>query len=71
MSDAFTMFALDQNRTPKTIRKRLTERQDELARMLAGGYAVDWADYRHRVGLILGLQEAIDICAEIEKQQEN
>ncbi len=71
MSDAFTMYALDHVRTPKTIRKKLAERQAELARMLAAGYASDWADYRHRVGVISGLEEAIDVCAEIEKQQEN
>ncbi len=71
MSDAFTMYALDHIRTPKTIRKRLTERRAELADMLVGGYASDWADYRHRVGVIIGLNEAIDVCAEIEKQQEN
>ncbi len=71
MSDAFTMYALDHNRTPKTIRKRLTERRAELAEILAAGYATDYAGYRSTTGHIAGLDEALAICAEIEKQQEN
>ncbi len=69
MSDAFTMFALDQNRTPKTIMKRLTERQAELVGMLLN--AQDWAHYQRMVGTIQGLEEALEVCREVEKQQEN
>ncbi len=72
VADAFTMFAMDQSRTPKTIRKRLVERRFELADIVSGGAAQDWAHYQRMVGHIVGLDEALAICAEVEKQlQEN
>ena len=70
-SDAFTVYALDQSRTPKTIAKRLAERRAELAYFLAEGGAQDWGSYQRIVGTISGLDEAMAICADIEKQQEN
>lgn len=67
--DAFTMFAMDRSRTPKTIAKRLAERRTELAGLLVGGVAQDWAHYQRMIGNIIGLDEAAAICAEVEKQE--
>lgn len=55
----------DRGRLPSTLRGRLERRQAELVDGLT--YASDWADHRYRVGQISGLGEAIEICAQIEK----
>lgn len=57
--------ASDHGRLPSTLRGRLERRAAELLDGLA--YASDWADYRQRVGVINGIGEAIEICAQIEK----
>ena len=55
---------------PTTVRGKLIERQNELAAQLVKGGAEDWPDYKHRVGVINGIQEAIAICVAIEREQE-
>lgn len=55
----------DHGRLPSTLRARLEKRLVELNTTLV--LSQDWPDHRHRVGQIMGLNEAIDICAQIEK----
>lgn len=35
---------------------------------LASNYAVDFPDYKQRVGEIAGLKAALEICKDLEKQ---
>ena len=50
----------------RSLRSRLQEAQAALAGQVAAGLAQDWADYKYRVGRIAGIQEAIDLCSEVE-----
>lgn len=64
------VYGLDDHRLPATVRRRLAARLAELSAQLADGNAEDWADYKARVGHLRGLSDAIDICTEIEREQE-
>lgn len=66
---AFRTFAVDAPYAAQTLRKRLMDRKVELSEALIGGYAQDWADYRHRVGIMEGLNQAIAICEDMMKQE--
>lgn len=69
MSDnrGFQVFALDSPQTLRTIRTRLerikADRIDELA------VAQDWPDYKRRVGVLQGIDEALQVCDDIEKAE--
>ncbi len=65
-----SVFGLDDHRLPSTLRGKLSARVNELAGQLAAGNAQDWADYKERVGHLRGLGDAINICTEIEREQE-
>jgi len=66
---AFTLYALDNPALAHTLRAKLIKRRNELVGQLAGGYVQDWPDYKHRVGTIAGIDEAIGICEQIEKEE--
>lgn len=55
----------DHGRLPSTLRGRLEKRRAECSAALS--YAQDWADFRHRVGVIQGYADAIEICEQTEK----
>lgn len=63
----FSVFALDSPQTLKTIRVRLEKLKADLTLQLQ--YAQDWSDYKHRVGVLMGLDEALHVCDEIEKAE--
>ena len=44
------------------------QRRKELIEQMATGYAQDWADYRERVGTVKGLDTALALCDEVEKE---
>ncbi len=67
---AVELYALDHPRMARTIAGRLEKRRIELMAQLAEGNAADWPDYKERVGVIRGLQNAIDIAGELEKDWE-
>jgi hypothetical protein len=67
MAEAARIFAVDTPGAVRTISHRLAKRQDELLQELV--YAEDWPDYRQRRGVLYGLQEAIQICSEIDKEE--
>lgn len=56
---------LDSPALPRSLRGRLEQRRGELFEGML--VASDWADYRCRVGVIMGITEAIDLCGQIEK----
>ncbi len=65
----FSVFALDHVQHLRTIKKRLTEIRAERASDLVSGLAADWADYKHRVGVLEGIDEALRVCEDIERAE--
>ena len=70
MSDAFTIHAVDTPRVARTIRGKLIQRKVELADFIVSGQVNDWADYKRRVGVLEGIDEALRVCDDIEKEAE-
>lgn len=68
MTEALRLFAFDHPLVARTLHGRLLRRQAELVAQLGAGNAEDFADYRGRVGVIKGLQEAIETCAQVNKE---
>jgi hypothetical protein len=69
MGAGFRLYAEDHPALARTLRAKLEKRQVELGGQLMAGSAQDWPDYKQRLGVIRGLQEAIDLCADEEKSQ--
>jgi hypothetical protein len=67
---AVRYFVPDGTRLPRGLRLRLLERQGEIASGFVNGCAKDFADYRFYVGKIQGIKEAIDICDQMEKDED-
>ena len=66
----FEVYALDSPRVARTLRQKLEKRQAELAAPIVGGLVSDWQDYWRRVGVLQGLDEALRVCDDIEKEAE-
>jgi len=62
------IFALDHPQVARTLRGKLGKRRAELIELLAKGNAEDYADYRNRVGVLSGLDEAMQICEAVEAE---
>ncbi len=71
MSDAFTIHAVDTPRVARTIRGKLNKRKEELSDFIVSGQVMDWADYKRRVGVLEGIDEALRVCDDIEKEAED
>ena len=69
--DAFTIHAVDTPRVARTIRGKLERRRAELAEFIVQGTVMDWADYKRRVGVLEGIDEALRVCDDIEKEAED
>lgn len=67
---SLTIFPLDHPRMARTLAGRIAARKRDLEMQLMAGNAEDWADYKQRIGVIRGLNEAIDIAGELEKELE-
>ena len=63
----FSVFALDAPQSLRTIRTKLEQAKANRIEQLA--YAQDWPDYKRRAGAIEGLDEALQVCDEIEKAE--
>ncbi len=68
MSDrGFQLYALDSPQVVRTIRAKLeklrADRKDELA------VAQDWPDFKRRVGVLEGIDEALQVCDDIERAE--
>jgi hypothetical protein len=59
VSDAIKFYAAESPHQLRTLRARLTKRYGDLVDAVGKGTATDWADYRHRCGVIAGLADAI------------
>ena len=55
----------------RTIRAKLEARRADLAVLIASpGTVGNWDDYQRRVGVIEGIDEALRVCDDIEKEAE-
>ena len=70
MSDAFTVYGIDSPKVARTVKAKLEARRQELALPIIYGQANDWADYQRRVGVLQGIDEALRVCDDIEKEAE-
>lgn len=66
----FSLYALDSPQVARTIKKVLEKRRADLADYIVAGDVLDWSDYRRRVGLIEGIDEALRVCDDLEKEAE-
>lgn len=66
-TSGFNLYALDHPHSVRTIRQKLREIRDERLQYLAS--ASDWGDYRHRVGLLEGIDEALRVCDDVERAE--
>lgn len=58
------------SKLPRGLRGKLQSRLTEHMGFIASGAAEDFADYRYRAGQIQALSEAIEICEQMEKDEE-
>lgn len=65
---AVHLLAFDHPGLPNALRNQLIAERNKLITDVGEGLAQDWADYKHRVGVIAGLKTAIELCGEIEKK---
>ena len=69
MSEAFRVYSMDAPQQPRTLKEKINRRRNELANYIVNGQVSDWADYRRRIGVIEGLEEAMVLCDEVEDEQ--
>lgn len=68
-AEAFRTFALDPPYAVRTLRTELVSLKADAIMQLAEGYAIDWPDYKQRVGNIQGLSAGIALCERMEKEE--
>ena len=63
----FSLYALDSPQVVRTIRAKLERlKADRLNELVV---AQDWPDYKRRVGVLEGIDEALHVCDDIEKAE--
>ena len=60
------MYALDDHRLPKRLADKMTVDRDEAIAGLR--FAMDWNNFKERLGFIRGLEVAIATCNEINEE---
>lgn len=70
MTAGFSVYALDSPKVARTIKMVLEKRRADLVGLMAEGNVSDWADYQRRVGVIQGIDEALRVCDDLEKEAE-
>ena len=68
MSSPIRLFVPDNPILARTLRQKLELERNKLGQSIVLGFAADWPDYRERIGVIKGLNLAIELCLEAEKQ---
>ena len=66
-AEAFRTFAVDAPYAAQTIKKYLIERKQQLTAELA--MSRDWPDHKYRVGMIHGIDDAINACIDMERKE--
>ena len=64
---AVRLFAADHPALTNTVRPRVTALRAKLISECVGA-AEDWPDYKQRRGVIIGLEHALRICEEADKE---
>lgn len=67
---AVRYFVPDNPQLVRVLRLKLQELVHKEIAALASNYAQDWPDYKFRTGKIQGLNDAIQVCEEAEKELE-
>ena len=71
MAEAFNVYGLDSPQVARTIRQRLEKVRSVRAEIIASPGAVQsWDDYQRRVGVLEGIDEALRVCDDIDKEAE-
>lgn len=65
---ALRFFPGDHPAVLGTARARIEQRRKEFIEALAGGFAKEFADYKQRVGEIIGLNIALELLDEAEQE---
>ena len=71
MTAAAALFHVESPYLVRNLRDRITIRKAELIKEIAGGYVTDYADYKYRIGVLNGLDEALQLIDEMEKIERN
>ena len=64
---AIRLFAADHPALTNTVRQRVTALRAKLISECVGA-AEDWPDFKQRRGVIVGLEHALRICEEADKE---
>ena len=67
-SSSVRLFTYDHPLLARTLRGKLEAEKHKQIEANGNGYAQDWPDYKHRVGIIAGLHSALLICEEAMKE---
>lgn len=67
-SSAVRLYAEDHPVLARRLRDKLEQAKASLLLDLASGYAADWADYKYRVGQVAGLDAAVRLAIEADKE---
>lgn len=68
MADPVRLYAADDQRLPRTVAARLMKHRADLVDAIAYGSALDWPDYQKRVGVLQGIDIALQVCEEATKE---
>lgn len=63
---AVRFFTSDHPALAQTVRWRLEKMRAQYIEQIGAGSAQDWGDYKHRAGVINGLDQAIQVCITID-----
>ena len=67
----FNVYALDSPREIRTFKAKLEEVRNHKAALILSGVAIDWAEYKRLVGVLEGIDEALRVCDDLEKEAED
>jgi hypothetical protein len=67
---AFTVFEVDSPKAIRTFKKNLEDKRSHIGEMILSGQPTDWADYKRLVGVLQGIDEALRVCDDLEKEAE-
>lgn len=65
-ASAVHYFAPEHPQIARTLRGKIEKERRDLVAQLADGFAQDWGDYKHRAGVIKGLDLALQLCIAAE-----
>ena len=67
----FNVYALDSPKAIRTFKSKLEDVRNHKAALILSGVAADWAEYKRLVGVLEGIDEALRVCDDLEKEAED